>query len=128
MRRAAAGLAAVAALAAPAAAAAKPEVDAGALRAEVAAGPWHLELTDDRGRPVLSESRSNDPSAPGALGFRTAAGWTHATRVVDSSRSKRSFLATLATTDPARSPGTAPAAIGSRPRWRRFAIGSGPAR
>ena len=53
MRRAAAGLAAVAALAAPAAAAAKPEVDAGALRAEVAAGPWHLELTDDRGRPVL---------------------------------------------------------------------------
>ena len=102
MRRAAAGLAAVAALAAPAAAAAKPEVDAGALRAEVAAGPWHLELTDDRGRPVLSESRSNDPSAPGALGFRTAAGWTHATRVIDSSRSKRSFLATLATTDPAR--------------------------
>ena len=39
-----------------------------------------------RGRPVLSESRSNDPSAPGALGFRTAAGWTHATRVIDSSR------------------------------------------
>jgi alpha-glucosidase (family GH31 glycosyl hydrolase) len=86
--------------AAPASAA--PEVDAGALRAEVGADPWHLELTDAEGDAVLSESASTAAGPAGTLGFRTATGWQHATRVVSSESRQGGFTATLATTDPAR--------------------------
>jgi hypothetical protein len=82
-------------------ASAAPELDAGALRAEVTADPWHLELTDERGRVVLSEAAATAGPA-GTLGFRTVAGWQHATRVLGAERTKRRYTATLATTDPAR--------------------------
>ena len=77
-------------LAPPAAAA---TVDAGSLRAEVGRGSWSLRLTDSGGRPILSQ-------APGTLGFRTAAGWFRATRVLDSRRRHGVWEGTLATTDP----------------------------
>src|SRR5688500_6741473 len=79
-----------------------PEVDAGALRAEITADPWHLELTDARGRTVLAEATSSGPGPAGALGFRSAGLWQHATRVLSSDASAGVFSATLATTDPAR--------------------------
>jgi alpha-glucosidase (family GH31 glycosyl hydrolase) len=88
------------ALASPAVA--KPEVDAGALRAQVATNPWHLELTDAKGQPVLAESGSTGAGPAGTLGFRTALGWQHATRVVRSEKRKGTFAATLSTTDPGR--------------------------
>ena len=77
-------------LAPPAAAA---TVDAGSLRADVGRGSWSLRLTDSGGRPILSQ-------APGTLGFRTAAGWFRATRVLDSRRRHGVWEGTLATTDP----------------------------
>ncbi len=86
--------------AAPAAAASA--LDGGALRAEVDADPWHLELTDAHGQTVLSEDRSTGTGPAGTLGFRTALGWQHATRVLSSERDQGRFIATLATTDPAR--------------------------
>jgi alpha-glucosidase (family GH31 glycosyl hydrolase) len=77
-------------------------VNAGALRAEVDANPWHLTLTDARGKTVLSELTATGSGPSGALGFRTAAGWQHATSVVSDARTKRAYTARLATTDPDR--------------------------
>ena len=67
-------------------------MDAGSLRAEVGRGSWSLRLTDSGGRPILSQ-------APGTLGFRTAAGWFRATRVLDSRRRHGVWEGTLATTN-----------------------------
>jgi alpha-glucosidase (family GH31 glycosyl hydrolase) len=77
-------------------------VDAGALKARVSGGAWGLELTDARGRRVLAELASAEPSAPGRLGFRTAQGWQHATRILGTERQEGAFLAQLETTDPSR--------------------------
>jgi alpha-glucosidase (family GH31 glycosyl hydrolase) len=79
-------------LAPPAAAA---TVDAGPLRARTGDGAWSLSLSDRHGREVLHES-------PGAgLGFRTAAGSFHATRVLAGRRTGSGWAGTLATDDPA---------------------------
>ena len=102
MRRAVLIAAGVWALLAAPSAIAAPELDAGALRAEIGADPWRIAFTDAHGRPVLSERASTSPGAAGTLGFRTAAGWEHATRVLSAKRGERSYAATLATTDPAR--------------------------
>ena len=102
MRRALAVGALVGSLIGPSTAGAAPEVDAGALRAEVTGDPWHLELTDAKGRVVLSESEASAAAPAGPLGFRTLAGWEQATRIVSSERTTRRFTAMLATTDPAR--------------------------
>ena len=111
---------AVLALAPPAAAA---TVEAGSL----GAGPG--------GRPVLTQ-------APGSLGFRTAAGSFHATRVLDSRRRRDAWTSTFATDDPAgrrlvvrlAPDGDGVMAVSirrsgrGRRRWRPRASGSAPAR
>jgi hypothetical protein len=75
-------------------------VDAGALQARTGDRAWGLTFTDRGGRTVLREipGRGNGPT--GRLGFRTAAGWFHATRVVSHRRQRGTMLATLATDDP----------------------------
>jgi alpha-glucosidase (family GH31 glycosyl hydrolase) len=76
--------------------------DAGAMRAEVRERDWRLELADERGRRILAQDRATGPEAAGTLGFRTAAGWQHATRVASSRRAGDAYVAELETTDPAR--------------------------
>ncbi len=75
-------------------------VDAGALRAEINAFPWRLRFLDVRGSIVLSERRGAGVGPTGTLGFRTARGWFHATRVESSRRKGSAYTARLATTDP----------------------------
>ncbi len=77
-------------------------VDAGALRAEVTADPWRLTLSGRDDRTVLAELDGSGVGSGGPLGFRTAAGWQHATRVITSRRSGSGYTAKLATTDAAR--------------------------
>ncbi len=76
--------------------------DQGKLRADVQRDPWRLSFRDSRGRAVLSEFRATGLGPSGTLGFRTPAGWFHATKVIDDRRTRSAYLATLATTDPAR--------------------------
>jgi sulfoquinovosidase len=95
----AAGFAVVASLlAAPAASA---QVVSGPLRAAVDGDPWHLSITDEAGRPVLSENRGLGAGPTGTLGFSTAAGWFHATRVASGGMQGAGYVAQLETTDPA---------------------------
>ncbi|MCW5890414.1 MAG: glycoside hydrolase family 31 protein [bacterium] len=84
------------------AASARPSsaVDAGSLVVRVAADPWQLTFTDARGTTVLREAPERDAGPIGALGFRTAAGWMRATRVVASRAARRELTLTVATTDP----------------------------
>ena len=78
-------------------AAAGGRVDAGALKATTASDPWHLDFG------VLSESRSRGPGPSGSLGFATALGWGHATRVLSEQAAPGgSYEATLDTTEPGR--------------------------
>jgi alpha-glucosidase (family GH31 glycosyl hydrolase) len=95
-------LAAALALAAPADADRARVVDAGALRAVVGPEPFSLELTDRNGRAVLSQLLETAPEAAGTLGFRTAEGWQHATGVQRDRVRAGAYVATLETTDPAR--------------------------
>jgi alpha-glucosidase (family GH31 glycosyl hydrolase) len=91
------------AVATPAAAAAEPVADAGSLRAEVDADPWRLHLTSAEGEAVLDEHPGTGAGPAGTVGFRTAAGWRHATRVLSSRTEGETYVAELATTDPSRS-------------------------
>jgi sulfoquinovosidase len=84
------------------AAAGRPAVSSGALRASVGEDPWSLALTDRRGRTVLAQHGGRGPGPTGTLGFRTAAGWSHATRVLTSKRGAAGYRAVLATQDPDR--------------------------
>ena len=77
-------------------------VRAGPLRASVTAEPWRLELTDGSGRTVLAEHPGTGPGPSGTLGFRTALGWSHATRVTSSSVQDGALVAELDTQDPLR--------------------------
>ncbi|HEY7266110.1 MAG TPA: hypothetical protein VH501_00310, partial [Solirubrobacterales bacterium] len=81
---------------------ASADVDAGSLRASVGVDPWHLEITDASGAPVLSESRGLGDGPAGTLGFSTAAGWSHATRVEGGGMEGAAYVAQLDTTDPQR--------------------------
>jgi alpha-glucosidase (family GH31 glycosyl hydrolase) len=67
------------------------------LRVRIDRNPWHISFVDGRGHEVLSEARGTGPGPTGTLGFRTASGWFHATRVLRWSGSH----GTLATNDPA---------------------------
>src|SRR5262245_32670622 len=64
------------------------DVDAGSLRARLSTEPWSLTFSEPSGRVVLRESLAASPLGPGPIGFRTPAGWVHATRVVSSSRGR----------------------------------------
>ena len=99
MTRGVVTLAAAAALAwAPGASAAT--IDAGSLRAQTEADPWHLAFTDAGGRLVLNERAATGAGPSGTLGFRTALGWWHATRVQEEEVRDGAYEAVLATTDP----------------------------
>ena len=98
--RHAAVVAALACAALAATAHAVPVVSSGPLTARVQADPWRLELTDRRGETVLAEHPGTGSGPSGTLGFRSASGWQHATRVLSSSSAGRRFRAQLATTDP----------------------------
>jgi hypothetical protein len=76
--------------------------DAGAIRAQVAERSWGLELTGRDGERILAQHPSTGGEPSGTLGFRTAAGWQHATGVTGSRRDGDAYIATLQTTDPAR--------------------------
>jgi alpha-glucosidase (family GH31 glycosyl hydrolase) len=88
-------------LALPGAAAAQGRVDAGALRAEVQADPWRVTFADPGGATVLAEAPGRGRGDTGALGFRTAAGWARATRVLAARAEGGAYVASVATTDPA---------------------------
>ena len=94
--------AALSGLAAALAAPASAQVSAGgALRAEISADPWHLRVADSAGATVLDENAGLGLGPSGTLGFSTAAGWFHATRVVSGGPSGGAYEADLETTDPA---------------------------
>jgi len=76
-------------------------VDAGPLQARTTEMPWSLEFTDRDGQPVLSEAPGTGGGPTARLGFKTALGWFHATRVVRSrAHGSTAYDATLATNDP----------------------------
>ena len=77
-------------------------VTAGSLRATVQGDPWQLSFTGGGGRTVLSEDPGRGSGPAGGLGFETPTGWMRATRVVTEGREGDAYVATLATTDPAR--------------------------
>ncbi len=74
-------------------------VDAGPLRVRTQADPWRLTFADARGGAVLIEAADRSPAPAGPLGFRTAAGWMHATRARALRPAGRGLVATLETTD-----------------------------
>ena len=81
----------VALLLAPPAAAAS--VDAGSLDAGLGRDARSIQLTGHGARAVLTQ-------VPGSLGFRTAAGSFHATRVLDARRRRGAWTGTFASDDP----------------------------
>ena len=73
-------------------------VDAGALKATVASDPWHLDF-----RRAGLASRARAATGPsGSLGFATALGWAHATRVASEQSAGGAYEATLDTTEAGR--------------------------
>jgi alpha-glucosidase (family GH31 glycosyl hydrolase) len=82
--------------------AALAQVSSGPLRAETGADPWNLRLTDSSGATVLEQHPGLGTGPTGTLGFRTAGGWFHATRVASGGQQGSSYVAELETTDPAR--------------------------
>ncbi len=74
-------------------------VTAGGLRATASPAPWHLEFVHGSSA-VLSERPETGLGPSGTLGFATAAGWWHATRVISERREGADYAAELATTDP----------------------------
>jgi alpha-glucosidase len=81
---------------------ARAQVASGSLRAAVESDPWHLSITDESGRLVLGENRGLGAGPTGTLGFSTALGWFHATRVLSGGMEGASYVAQLETTDPTR--------------------------
>ena len=102
LRRVVAAAALAAALAVPSAASARPAIDAGSLRVRLAADPSRLVLAEPGAGVVLAEHPGTGSGPDGTLGFRTAAGWEHATRVAATRRDGDDFVAELETTDPSR--------------------------
>jgi alpha-glucosidase len=81
---------------------ASADVVSGSLHARADADPWHLSLTDAADQTVLDENRGLGSGPTGTLGFRTAVGWFHSTRVVSGGMAGGAYVAQLATTDPTR--------------------------
>ena len=87
----------IAAVVAPAAGAA--EITSGPLRAEIGGDPWRLAFHGPGG-VTLEQAPGTGTGPSGTLGFRTAAGWRRATRVVSDRTEEGAYLAELETTDP----------------------------
>jgi alpha-glucosidase (family GH31 glycosyl hydrolase) len=81
---------------------ASAEVVSGSLHASTDADPWHLSIRDASGRSVLSENRGVGTGPTGTLGFSTALGWSHATRVSSGGMEGGAYVAQLETTDATR--------------------------
>jgi alpha-glucosidase (family GH31 glycosyl hydrolase) len=75
-------------------------VSANGLGARIQGDPWRLTVVDANDRPILVEAADRSPTPAGALGFRTAGAWRHATRAVTIRRAGRKLIALLETTDP----------------------------
>ena len=90
------------ALAAPASAGAAVDrtVSAGALTATVTADPWSLTFADASGHTVLAEATGTASGPTGTVGFQTALGWYHATKVLAEHSDGAAYVAQLATNDP----------------------------
>ncbi len=69
------------------------------LFARVAADPWRLSFVAD-GDVVLAEATGRGSGPVGSLGFRTASGWAHATRVLSRRDSRNATTLVLETNDP----------------------------
>jgi alpha-glucosidase (family GH31 glycosyl hydrolase) len=80
----------------------RADVTAGQLRASAQADPWRLSVTDAAGQTVLSENSGLGNGPTGTLGFSTALGWFHATRVASGGMQGTFYVAQLETTDPTR--------------------------
>ena len=78
------------------------QVSSGPLRANLTPDPWRLSLTDAAGSSILREHTGLGSGPSGTLGFRTAGGWFHATRVLAGGQAGAAFEADLETTDPTR--------------------------
>ena len=90
----------VVALACAAPARAAVVVPAGDLRA-VIYGTGRIDFTDRAGRVIIGESGVTATRADGGrLGFRTAAGWRHATRLLSDTLVRERRVMVLATSDP----------------------------
>lgn len=72
----------------------------GALVARVESEPWRLSFVDDGGRVVLAEATGRGAGPVGSIGFRTASGWVHATRVLSRRDSRNDSRLVLETNDP----------------------------
>ena len=82
--------------------AAPAQVSSSPIRAEIAPDPWGLRLADPSGASVLKQHAGLGGGPTGTLGFSTALGWSHATRVVSGGQQGASYIAELETTDPTR--------------------------
>jgi alpha-D-xyloside xylohydrolase len=81
---------------------ASADVASGPLHASVQPDPWHLAITNASGHNVLSENPGLGSGPTGTLGFSTALGWSHATRVASGGMQGGAYVAQLETTDPTR--------------------------
>jgi len=81
-------------------AAAPLEVDAGALRARLETDPSRILFLGTDGGTVLGEATDRTVSPAGPLGFRTSAGWFHATRFLGVRHRGGTLVATAETNDP----------------------------
>jgi len=77
-----------------------PEIRAGELGVRAIADPWQLIFEDESGSAILTEFPGTAVSAAGTLGFRTPAGWFHATRLASSRGAQRRWMGVLDTNDP----------------------------
>ncbi len=84
----------------PPAVEAKARVDAGALVAVTREAPWRLAFAERSGRVVLRQRAGTGAGSSGALGFKAAGRWFHATRSRRVTRVAGRYRATLATNDP----------------------------
>jgi alpha-glucosidase (family GH31 glycosyl hydrolase) len=87
-------------LLAASAGAAPDGVEAGRLAVEVASAPWRLVFRDLDAGVLLAEATDLGPAPAGPVGFRTAAGWVHARRVLGRERDRDALVLVAETTDP----------------------------
>lgn len=76
------------------------QMSSGSLTAVVNTDPWQLTFRDGNGLTVLAEHPGTGAGPSGRLGFRTAQGWAHATRVAASGQIGDRSIARVETNDP----------------------------
>lgn len=81
-------------------AAAADELRTADLAVRIDRDPWRLRFVDADGGAILTEAAAADAGPSGPLGFRTAAGWVHATRAASVRRRRNGLSAVVETDDP----------------------------